>query len=221
MATLSVPEPVTTGLTKIATLSDDTFQELLSAFGKIPARLLQNKIFDDGVLFELRSIPPDDLTAIRDTVFSLYVGRVTTNVPVSTFVDQVVESIEAASPLFVNDLDQLKERVFQLLTIEPLKAVAKAHDLLTEHSRLFNFSRIVSQIRPIFGEKLDNAPSSAIIEHMLTISFSQAGRRNEFVIGLDSADVKQLMETLSRAQSEAEGLKALLNKANMTHIEIV
>ncbi len=209
MATLNLPEPVTAGLTKIATLSNETFQELVSAFRKIPTRLLQNKIFDDDVLFELKAIPVDDLTTIRDTVFSLYIGRIASNAPTSIFVDQVIESLEAASPLFVNDLDQLKKRVFQLLTIESLEAVAKAHDLLTEHSRIFNFSRIVSQIRPIFGEKLDNLPSSAVIEHMLTVSYSQAGRRNEFVMGLDSADIKQLMETLNRAQAEAEGLKAL------------
>ncbi len=157
MATLNVPEPVTAGLTKIATLHDETFQELVSALGQIPPRLLQNKIFDDSVLFELKSIPVEDLTVIRDTVFSLYVGRVATNVPVSTFVDQVIESMQAASPLFVNDFDQLKKRVFQVLTIEPLEAVAKAHDLLTEHSRLFAFSRIVSQIRPIFGSTSSQA----------------------------------------------------------------
>lgn len=223
MATLSVPEPVTAGLTKIATLSDETFQELLSALSHIPPKLLQNRIFDDSVLFtEVKSIAREDLITIRDTIFSLYIGRVSTNVtvPVSTFVDQVIESLQDASSLFVNDLDKLRNRVFQLLTIESLTAVAKAHDLLTEHSRIFTFSRIVSQIRPIFGERLDNPPTSAVIEHMLTISYSQAGRRNEFVMGLDSADVRQLMETLKRAQAEAENLQALLTAANITHVEI-
>ncbi|MDQ3252968.1 MAG: hypothetical protein M3R15_03515, partial [Acidobacteriota bacterium] len=52
-------------------------------------------------------------------------------------------------------LNQFKQRLAQFLNVKSLQLVAKAHDVLLEHSQVFISARIVSDIRPVFGEKND------------------------------------------------------------------
>ncbi len=227
MASLTIPEPVLIGFTKIATLSDEAFRELLSALENVPLKIQSRGTFDDTTLFKLRTIPPDDIRAIRDTVFSLYLGRVNSNVSVSTYVKDIVESLQELSrddikwALSEETLGQFQERLTQLLSVSAVELIAKANDVLTEHAQTFSKSRIVSEIRPVYGENIDNSPSAAVIAHMLTITYFQDGKRHEFVVALDTKDIQQLMETLKRAEAKTESLKSIIASTSMAYVEVV
>jgi len=223
---LTIPEPVVAGLAKIATLPEESFQELLGALEKIPLKIHTARIFEDTSLFEVKTLTHDEVKLIRDTLFPLYVGRAGT-VPVSKYVDEVAESLvelkrgDLAWTQSPESLEHFRNRLKTLLSVRTIETVARAQDLLVEHDRIFAFGRIASQIRPVFNDDLENPPTAAIIEHMLTINYSDAGRRCSFVVALDVKDVEQLTETLKRAEAKTESLKSIIASTGLDYVEVV
>jgi len=226
MAQLSIPNPVISGLSRIATLSDESFGELNSAFERIPLRIRQHHIFDDSDL-SLQTISPDDLRTIKDALFPLYMASAGGNVSASKYVDDVIESLKedrqdhTAWIHSEEAVSKFKNRLLQLLNISSLQLIAKAHDVLLEHEQTFASARVVSDIRPIFGEKVEDAPIAAVIVHMLNIVYYQASERREIVFALDTKDIPYLLDVLERAQTKTERLKEVINSTNMTYLDVV
>jgi hypothetical protein len=220
MADLTIPDPIIQGLETTARLSDESFRELVSALEGVPLKIRSNRIFDDSN-FELKTVSEVDKRLIRDALMPLYLARLNTNVPVSTFTDDVLQALERKTDgTSAESISKLGERLRELLSIEKLNLITKAHDVLTEHSQTYGKARIISDIRPVFGEDIQEGAAAAVIVHMLNIVYYQAGKRNDFVVALDSKDVEQLMETLKRAEEKAKLLESFIRSTNTPYIEI-
>jgi len=226
MATLAIPESILTGLIKIATLSEESMQELLSAVNSLPLKIIQQKVFDNSAL-NLSVISPEESKAIMDMLVALHTSRVRSRVPISTYVEDITESIieeNRAELEWKNNgetLNRFKIRLISLLEVSSLQVIAKAHDVLLENSRIFANARIVSDIRPVFGEKVEELPSAAVIVHMLNLVYYKDGDRQEFVVALDTKDIQQLIDVLERAKTKTEQLQSVIASTNMTYIEVV
>ncbi|HEX8140687.1 MAG TPA: hypothetical protein VF544_24185 [Pyrinomonadaceae bacterium] len=226
MASLNIPAQVANGLSIIANLKDESFQELLSGLENIPLRIRQQIIFDDSGL-NLETIPYDEAKAIKEAIFPLYLGRSTASVPTPTFVDDIIQSLiegRAKDSEWAHSeeiLNRFRERLNKVLNIDRLNVISKAYDVLTEHAQTYSKARVLSDIRPVFGESIQGDPPSAVIVHMLNISYFQAGERHEFIVALDTKDVQQLMETLKRAEEKDKCLQSVISSTNMTFIEVV
>lgn len=226
MASLSIPEPIAVGLTSIATLSDESFGELLSALEGMPLKLRQHRIFDDSSL-ELKTISPDEAKSIKEALFPIISGQSAATTPVSEYVNSIADSLKGEGKENIkwthsdDTFNLLKQRLAQLLSIQSLQLIAKAHDILLEHAQTFSRARIVSDVRPVFGEKIEDSPSAAVIVHMLNITYHDASGWREFVVALDTKDIQLLMDTLERAKAKTESLKSVISSTNMTYIEVV
>jgi hypothetical protein len=226
MARVIIPPAVREGLDVIALLNEEQFQELFSAVSEIPSRIRQHRIFDLREL-KLASIPPRESDHAQEALFSLYISRVGTEVLVPDFVDDIAESLkeEKRSDKDWTDseetLGRFKERLTKLLSIGTLNKIAKAHDVLLEHAQTFAKARILSDIRPVFGEKIDSDLAGAMIVHMLKIDYSRSGRREEFFVALDTKDIQLLIDTLERAKLKTEQLKSVIDSASLEYFEVV
>ena len=226
MATFSIPRPVIVGLTEIATLPDESFQELPSAFEGIPLRIRQHRVFDDST-FKLESVSEDEAKGIKEALLPLYSGLATGKVSVETYVNDITTSLGDTDHADLEWLhseetvSRFKGRLIQLLSIKSLRLIATAHDVLLEHAQTFSSARILSDIRPVFGDAIEDSPEAAVIVHMLNINYFEGGQRHEFVVALDTKDVSYLMETLERAKGKTESLKAAIASTNMTYLDVV
>ena len=226
MATLTIPDPVIAGFTKIATLPEESFKELLSSLEKLPVQIHQRRVFDES-LIEPKGIAPEDVKAIRDALFPLYRGRGGSKVPATKYVDDIAESltdVESEKTGWLQNEESLrgfKKRLVQLLSVSTPQLIAKAHDVLLEHAQTFSNARIVSDIRPVFGESVEESPTAAVLVHMLNLVYYEAGERREFVVALDTKDVQFLLELLDRASKKTKTLEAVIASTNMTYIEVV
>jgi hypothetical protein len=225
MASLSIPEPIQIGLTKIAILSDESFQELISALEHIPLKIRQHRIFDDWPL-NLQTLSEQDAKNIRDALIPLYIGLVSGKAQLSTYVDDITDSLRQGRSgdewAQSDEVTQgLKERLTQLLSIDSLQLVAKAHDVLLEHAQTFASARIISDIRPVFRDTVEETPRAAVIVHMLNLAYRDPAGRQEFVVALDTKDIQDLMDVLERAKKKTESLSRMMASTNMTYIEVV
>ena len=226
MASLSIPDRVIAGFRKIATLPEDSFKELLSALQKLPVKIHQHAVFDEN-LIEPSGVLAEDMKEIRDALFPLYRGRGGSSIPAEKYADDIAESLsavgdEGASWIANEDLlHTFKGRLVQLLSVSAPQLIAKAHDVLLEHARTFNSVRIVSDIRPVFGDNVEETPTAAVLVHMLKLVYYESGERREFVVAMDTKDIQALTEACERAAKKTKSLEAVIASTNMTYIEVV
>jgi hypothetical protein len=225
MARLRLPEPLNNGLLKLAALPEDSFNEFLSTLENIPHRIKQHRVFDDETLAKLQTISQEDAKVITEAVFALHLGFNAATIPLSTYASDVTEAVKEikqdAFEWTEESVETLKQRLIQLLSVDALKLVAKAHDILIEHYRTFYEARIVSDVRPVFGEDVAISPKAAVIVHSLKIDYMEGGESKEFFVALDTKDIEAFINVLDRAKAKTETLKAFIASANLSHIDIV
>ena len=222
----SIPESVITGLSKVATLTEEQFQELYTGLENIPLRILQPRIYDDSGI-ELKTLSRDAVDSISNALFPLFGGRASSSVSPTTYANNLAEALKDESHDDIEWLrsdktfSRFKERLIRLLSIDRVELIAKTYDLLTAHARTFIKARIISDIRPVFGESTETTPQTAIITHMLNITYHKDHDRREFVVALDTRDIQKLIDTLERAKAKTETLKSVIASTDMEYVEVV
>jgi len=225
MARLNVPDSIKEGLSCIASLTHEQYEELCAALENIPLRIKPDRILDDSEL-KLTTISSDKLDLIKDALFPLYLSREGIGVSPLTLVDDVAESMRErdgdrwpeGSEEVVN---RLKERLKRLISLDRAKLVIKSNNILTQHARTYTSARVFTDIRPVFDDNVEVSPQYAVIVHMLKINHIKNRKPQEFVIALDAQDIQQLIDTLERAKKKAETVHTALSSTNIKTIDVV
>jgi hypothetical protein len=225
MASFSIPQQIITGFTIIATMPEEAFNEFLSALNNIPPKILQHRVVDLSQV-KLNTLSPEDTKAINDALAPLYRSMRGGDIEPSQYAKDIADSIreesrdDAAWAQSEEQLTQFKERLIRLLTAPSLQLIAKAHDVLLEHAQTFSSARILSDIRPVFGDNVEDPPVAAVVVHMLNLAYYQADERREFVVALDTKDIQDLLDICERAKKKTDRLRSVIASTDMTYIEV-
>jgi len=99
------------------------------------------------------------------------------------------------------ECDQLIDQLAAVLNCErSIRATAKALDVSGQSERVVARSRVISDIRPVFGDATDNSPGQplqAVMLHTLRLECRGEFQHHHFV--LSSKDLQQLRDTVERA----------------------
>jgi len=225
MASPTIPANIILGLSKIATLPDESLQELISAFEKFPLTLRQGAIFED-VDLQLDFLSPDEAKGIKEAIIPIYRATADGRISEAVYVDSVIQAIKdqpregfewvASEEL----LERFKDRLTKLSRVEALQLIIKAHSVLTKHSRTYSEAQIISDIRLVFGESVEDSPKGALIVHMLNLGYYKDKKRGEFVVALDTKDIEDLIVILERAKAKTESLKSVIASTKLPYIEV-
>jgi hypothetical protein len=210
MASLRIPEDSRLGLKFLLSLSDETAGALVAAIEQAEPTLRSIQ-FAKALQGKVHPLSFQELRLVVDTLIELYVVRETFRQSVDEFLDYLLEAMN-----YPGDFPDLEESEWQksrsffkslLSRYEVLGITAKAQNVLTDHEHTFSNSRVLTDVRPIFGEDVSEHPKNAVILHMLRVHYFEAGETKAIVLALDSSDVQALMEVLQRAQQKEETLK--------------
>jgi len=92
---------------------------------------------------------------------------------------------------------------------------AKSFRIWSEHDKIFQKSRILTDIRPIFFKKVSDPPKFAIIAHNMKITYHKNGKlKTEFIL-IDSKDLNKFHKTIERALEKEKSLKDFCEKNNI------
>jgi hypothetical protein len=132
--------------------------------------------------------------------------------------DEFAADVAASGDLELGEPERadLRSRLAALLLIPGVTASAKALDLLSEHERLFLTARILTDLRPVFGEGEVATPTAALITHTLKIEYHDASGRDALYMALDDGDLEKFIEVLTRAQKKSSSLRSLVATTGMT-----
>lgn len=225
---LSIPPPLLEGLHKIASLSDKDFDDILAELRNIRPRMRRSTTITSEDISVPEAIPQDVAYRIIDTLTALYSSQFRVQVETNVFIKDIVGSLQSeeinpdVSWIGENgSSDRLTQRLSLLLDIPSVKLIVKARDVLVAHANTYASARVISDIRAVFGENADEPPLGAVIVHMLNLDYHSAGRRNGFVVALDTKDIDDLIDILERAKQKTESLKELMNQCGAAYIEVV
>ena len=168
-------------------------------------------------------IPAPLLDGILRVVAGLYRTRDREGTTIESFVDvQVLNALKSAN-VFVDE-DAIKSgwpklRKFFVETLAMHRSVgtaSKAGPILTQHERIFQGARIITDVRPVFHPDVEAVPDAAVVIHMLRITQrNNQGQHSDIFVAMDSNDIRSLRSTIDRAIKKEETIKSAMSKAQI------
>lgn len=75
--------------------------------------------------------------------------------------------------------------------------------------------RILTDIRPIFGNNVEEPPEAVVIMHTLKMAYHRGGRVDEVFFAMDETDLGDLKAAVARAELKAKSILATLAKTQL------
>lgn len=234
---LTVPPEALRPIQSLLDLSDENIQKIVKAVAEAHSKF---NINDLAAEVTQRTGFPRSLTdGIVQIIATLYKARESADMSLEAFVDEQVAPAVKSTFLAQAGRDKDKKktntkpedetdamwarfRPFLAATLaldDTLGTAAKAGPVMTDHERIFDDARILTDARLIFHADLSEKPNAGIIVHMLRIVTRDIfGHREPQFFALDSNDVRFLRQLLDRAIKKEETLKGVLSS---TQIEVI
>jgi len=217
VAALGVPTPYRRVYTWIRDLGNEDAVRLTRALDAAPAYQRANALRDSAreALGDAADIDFDLLIPALLSLRAQLRGKAGMS---------VAEALSKSSDLDTGTEEQrlrLRDRVAELLDTEAIVTTANAIALLTEHDRNFHAARILTDIRPVFGDDVEARPTGAVIVEMLNIeTWSRSGTADSLYIAMDETDLLDLREQVDRAIKKTQAMKETLEASKITYFEL-
>lgn len=183
---------------------------ILSSFAKKDIEKLTSYLKNISIRNSLKNLP-EEIAELFDIKTSIEIVK--TIASFSELIDNKNNDIEDTSKSLC---ESYKDRVGDNIGLEKLETLQynlveifksyknlglslKARDLLLENENNFSDSRIISDLRLVFDDDLENKKRHGIIIHRLHIEYRQEQHRKDIHISLDMNDLEQLKEEIERA----------------------
>jgi len=158
------------------------------------------------------------------SLLSLSSVRVSSEVPIENFLDDVVRAMKRSERRELSfespDGDRnFRNRLKTLLSLNVLTTASKAVVIQHDHEHTLCTLRIFTDARPVYGEDVAFPPSAVAITHMLKLTYHEGERTEEIHIACDKADLLSLKSQIARAESKAAGLHEVFGAAKIPVIE--
>lgn len=109
----------------------------------------------------------------------------------------------------------LAEILKNLLDADSLSTAAKAADLITEHEHVYNGIRIVTDLRPIFGDDPTENPAGMTLSATVKLDHYTDGRIKSLYISADEEDLRAIRDSVDRALKKSETMRKLIKVNNL------
>lgn len=211
VAIFNIPKDARDGFALLRDIPDDAFNQLLLA--------IENEESDLDSLKALSSLEVEQIT---DSVHTASFVRVSADVPLEEFVDDLVQSLRHLEEGFFNATNEkrFRERATRVLGSESVVVTAKALTLQNEHERQFCRARIFTDARPVYADDPSSPPSAMVITHTLKIEYhGVGGHLHEIYLGISANGISNLTNVLDRAAQKAKSLETALEGTNLVLID--
>jgi hypothetical protein len=220
---LEVPETQKRALAKLIGYSKKDRDSVLSALREMKPHRLRRYLASD--LASKVRITEDEANEMIALLASLYVSFDRSGESKTQFLDEVSEAMRAAArPELVppsGDWAEFKAFLAEILSLDAsLGVTAKAQELILETEHLYCGARVLTDLRPVYGLRVDEGPNAALVLHQLKLSFHEGGpETKDFYITLEKPDIEELRKVLDRASRKEESLRVSAKKGGMNVLD--
>jgi hypothetical protein len=215
---LTIPKEHHSALAKLKDLPATVFDALIAGLSKESIEPDPAKV-STHLKGTIDGISEEDLNDVIETIFALYRVRAFVDVGHAKFVNDLMTALrDTGDPALRLDKEQARDfhdRLATTLEIQTLNTVAKGITLQRDGERLYCEAKILSDMRPVFGEDVTAGPVGFVVKHDLKIVYHERRAHREFYVVLDDMDLGRLQEVVERAVAKAALLREFLTKANL------
>lgn len=136
----------------------------------------------------------------------------------SEMAEHLTEQI--SSDLSGGERKTLAARLTALLSAPSFAAFGKAVDIARESDRLLHTSRVITDVRPVFGQEASSNPLGAVIVHTLRLDYLEGNDVKTISFALTSPDLAQLKRTVERAQAKESTLSGMLRRVELAEFDL-
>ena len=205
-------------MSEIRKLDAETASNIRTALDRVFANQKQDATVvepDDVAASAITAVPHKgtlDFKSIAQALSALYSVKSQMDSPIDEFAEDVSEAMELLPAedlrLLPNERDQFKANLITLLDAELFTLAAKAYDLKTDDERTFCHARILTDMRPVFGQRIEDGPKAMVVVHMLKLGYHQGNDKHQhFYVSLDANDLEELRKVIDRAEAKAKTLR--------------
>ena len=218
---LTIPSEDRASVAAVKGLSGAATDELIVARASAPLIVDPDELAK-RIAPKVPSISVDVLKSVLGALSTLYYIRELAEVKRSRFLADLIDAIQQTPELRIPDkeLAKVRTRLDKLLNIELLHTLAKAGRLQRDGEHLYCDSKILSDIRPVFGSRPNVKPGGAVITHTLRLGYHEGSDHDEFHVILDSEDLANLEAVVHRALAKDKTLRGLLKDAKLTDLGV-
>jgi hypothetical protein len=222
VASLKIPESHRLGLAKLRQLSDQNIEVIVSALQHLPPQVPKKKDIIAAIAPTVPSLPANDLERVSETLFSLYCVRADADVSVTKFASDVSDALRDSGEQFTGEeFARFKNRIERLLSVDQLSIASKALALQADHENVFCEAKVLTDVRPVFGTKVDDPPEGFVVTHTLKIGYHDGGSdHRDYYVALDEDDLVTLRSLIERAEKKANSLISLMSKTGVRNFTI-
>jgi hypothetical protein len=206
MVKIQIPKQFLSGFTELYKIDGNEFQSLIDTLRSIPVGLGPNTFIKT-----LKSKLAYHWTgSVAMTIFSLGNLLESQDLTIEELAQELTSSYSDSLNISLSEEDRkvYSERNRELLkNLGSLKLSIKALNLLTENDQNFIESHIVTDIRLVFQEELNQRDRKAVILHQLKLDYRKDGETKQFFIALDINDLKKLKKQIDRAFEKEKLIK--------------
>lgn len=222
MPPLKIPDRHRVGMQVFLALNDSSYTDLLGALKRAPS-MSSSKELVAWVAPEVKTLQADEVKNLVNMLTSLYRVRVRSNVSVQQLAEDICDPLRGDGGLPADQEAKFRDRLATVLSVEALSVVAtKAQELRTEFERTFCDARLITDLRPVFGGNVEDAPNAMIIVHTLKLGYhdTNSSEHKEMFVAMDNEDMAKLADQLVRAAKKEKTLKTRLEAAGIKFVDL-
>ncbi len=221
MARYTIPERFKKGFAILSKTPKSVIEDIANILKNLPIGIGIDNIAEKIKLDIRDEIRESDIDEIIKTLFSLVGFNNENTIDFTEFVNEITKSYSDESDLDESSLKLLNSNVISLYSSsQSIKMTLKANNLSGEFEKLFLDCRVLSDIRIIFSENLDDANQSAVIVHQLKLDYVKHGETQQTFFALDSNDLRKLKISIERALDKDKNIRENMYSNNLQFIEL-
>lgn len=217
---LQIPHRFENSLVDFLSMSRDVRKIFMDAIQTAPIMLSQRKLAKH--IAPKIEFDKNKIAGIVAMLASLY--RTMEDTPIDEFVDDVYDAaitLEKISTIEI-EWDDIKNDLKTALSSDHTFGVtSKAMDILGHYPNTYCSSRLITDIRPVFGQDTNECPPASMVVHTLRISSHQETQgTTDYYVSLDSQDLKELRRIIERALKKETTLKSVIKDTKMQYLDL-
>jgi hypothetical protein len=218
-----IPERYESGLMSALALSGDQqrFASLLAALNSAKP-ISDISDFADAVHSQLQGWKRTEVYNLVRTLYSLSTYLSDGEMSAQELAAQVLDVMRATGREKLSVPETSKQgfvdTLSRLLSVDSVRLAAKAFGLRYDHERRFCEVKIITDMRPVFGD-VHQKPNRVIVGHTLKIGYHEYGEHKEFYVALDGSDVAALKKALQRAEDKESSLRSLIADSGLKEFD--
>ena len=223
MTELQIPEKFKPGFKLLISIDEKTVQSFIDTFQQ--AQPLQINDLVSVVTSRVNTLTKKEVKDVIETLISIHNLRdyLQENNDASTneVIEKISQAVEDDEELEITDeqRQEFERRLVNFLGLDNILSFrSKSIEVIRDHERLFQNSRIHTDMRHVFVSGLEDSPAGVAIINMLKIEYVDLDGKHEFFVALDANDLKQLREQLDIADRKVKAIELMLNQVNIPYL---